>query len=337
MPPGNYETKEIDLIRAFIYGPAKTRKTMWAMLAAEAGYNVVLIDADDGSIIIKQIPEKLWPQINIIRVVDDFDRSVAALFMTLLLKGEPFYWDEQRKMRCQATSSIRPENSYYYLDINNFNRSTVFVVDSWTALKTSLINRYGMEKKIDVSDPDALEDRWGFYQYLDYICNWMLAQLHALPCHLIVVGHEQYYEKFKGKGKARILVSSRTQPQSVSGPHGQKVAKDFGEIMRFTISAGTTKIDTRSHVDRDGGCRVIPPKEYDFKDLQWRHVCQFAGLPIYKEPQSITGLEFYGPGELKQLTNKANEKLGFGLSQKPKEPVSHEGSAKLQIEFNKGA
>ena len=336
MPPADKPLNPRDtLLRLMLYGPPKTRKTWWILNAVMSGYRVILFDSDDGRHIYKQIPPEYRHRIILVNIVDDFKRPVACVFLTTFLTGADFYWDEEAKLRIQASSSINPEHNMYYFSPKLLDHRTIVVVDSWTKLARSVKLKIAVEKQIDLSDVDSLTDRWGFYEYADFLSNWFLTQLHALPCHLVVIGHQVSYDKYTGEKKDRKLEWSRMQPDSVSKPHGQKLASDFSDILYFELGGnGETRIDTRPSADRDGGCRVIPPGLYEWsghRKLQWDDVCKFAELPIYNDdPPPCAGIQYYKPGELTELAPTGITAQLLAKDEK-REPIYHEGHVKTKI------
>ena len=79
--------KENDLLlRILMYGNAHTKKTWWAGKAAEAGYNVLLIDGDNNWHILRQIKAEAQKRIQILSMSDNRGRPIFASALTRLLK-----------------------------------------------------------------------------------------------------------------------------------------------------------------------------------------------------------------------------------------------------------
>src|SRR5688572_11841464 len=114
------------LIRSLIYGKAKAKKTWWACRAASLGYNVVLLDGDDGSHIVRQLPLEARKRILIVDLVNTQTRAVFAEFMVQFCKpGNSFYWDEQEKKPVIGLKN--PEHSFIHFKPSKFTSNDVLV------------------------------------------------------------------------------------------------------------------------------------------------------------------------------------------------------------------
>ncbi len=287
MPPLDHQLKENKpfLLRELLYGPPKTKKTWWACKAAEAGFNVILLDCDDGAHILSQIAPEARHRIANINIVDTLTDPVACKFTTLALAGRIFLWDEQDKDRVIMPANRNMEHSFYYINANKLTRNDILVVDSWTKLVKSLAWRWYKENGIDItSGEQAKSTNWDGYRWSGEMASWMVRQLKALPCHVMVIGHKSVYEKYKNEVINGKKVSSvewqRTQIVSTSGPHGMTIASDFSDILQFYLVGSIFKIDTTPYADADGGSRLIPPKVWRWEELQFVDICNMVGIPV---------------------------------------------------------
>jgi len=293
------ETQNI-LVRALLYGAPGTKKTWWAGRAAEAGFNVILLDADDGWHIWKNIGDGFKHKLKVLDIVDTFDEPKACVFMTMFLKGDSFIWDENKKRQALTKNSIRPDHDYTFVDAKQLTPNDVLVIDSWTKLTESIGLRYAVENGIDLSD--ATKPQWEGYRWSGALASWMLQKLHALPCHVIVIGHEQNYEKRKEvtdeRGRKQQIVEwAKTQVISTSGPHSQKLGVDFSELYYFyRQSASVVKIDTKGDKDRDGKSRLIEPGYYRWEELQFKDIVEKANLKRPNVEHKCTGFISFPAG-----------------------------------------
>lgn len=287
MPPANESHAENMLLRLLCYGPAKVKKTWWACAAAEAGFAVHLLDGDGGSQIITQLDKAILPKINVINIVDKQIRPVMCEFMTRFLTGNSFMWDEEDKSILLRAASAHEDRSYYIFDVDKLTSNDVVIIDSWDALTWSLAWRWYLENNVKVESADqATKSMWDGYRWSGAMASWMLKQIKALSnqCHVIVIGHQSVYEKRKeeiinGK-KVQTVEWSRMQIKSVSNPHSMELPAAFTDILYFNVIGARFTIDTRVEKDRDGGCRVVPPKSYDWKELQFIDIIKMAGIRL---------------------------------------------------------
>jgi hypothetical protein len=289
------------LVRAIIYGRDKTKKTTWAAKAAEAGYNVVLLDGDDGAGVIRQLPIEARKKILVVNVVDIVDRPVFCMFMASLLRpGNAFLWDEQGKASILQTATRTAGHSFILFDTKKFTNNDVLIIDSWTALADSCKIQWAKENSVDLTAVEREGDQFSLFNYQARFLDYCLNKIHTLPCHVIVVGHEQEWEKFKGTGKDRRLVGSFTQPISSTGPHGQKLGKHFSEVLHFTkLSDLVYQIDTGGDNSKAGGSRTLAPKKYNWNEVTPKLLFEAIGAKADARP--CLGAQFIPPNSQPNL------------------------------------
>lgn len=268
------------LLRILAYGSAHTRKTWWAGKAAEAGYNVLLLDGDNNWHILRRIKLEAQKRIQVIGMSDNRGRPIFASALTRLLKDGKLIWDEKEK----KSTKLNPNANCISIDLNLLNENCVVVLDSWTTFCTSLMLQYAKENMIDLSIAEEdTEDKWGFYRWGGAIASWAATQLCALPCHVIVIAHADEYGK-RGKdshGKS-IVVSTKRQIKSTSGPHAMLLPSKFPNMPYFYQKGTASKISTKGTEEADGGCALFEPKEYNWNELQFKDFIKATGLPFPK-------------------------------------------------------
>ena len=299
MPPAN-EVKNRKL-RILAFGPAKVKKTWWAVKAADAGFNVLLLDGDDGSQILTQVAKESLERIHVINIVDKQEMPVMCHFLTRFLKGDPFMWEEEDKTILLRAASAKQDCSYYIFDPSKLTTNDVVIIDSWSALCWSLAWRWYRENNVKVDDADqAKTSQWNGYRWSGAMASWMLKQIKTLNCHVIVIGHQSVYEKRHDEvigGKIKQVVEwSRTQAKSISGPHGLELAKEFSEVLFFSVNGSRFSIDSKSYKDRDGGCRVIPPKIWNWDELQFGDIIKMAGITPANPETILDAAHWYPSG-----------------------------------------
>lgn len=294
MPPLNQQLHQP--LRILAYGPPKTKKTWWAGAAAEAGFNVILLDGDDGSYVLKNLTPEAQERVQIINLLPKITSGVMAPFMVRLLKQKEFIWDETLRSTTFLASSITAEHSYYKFNASLFGLNDVLVIDSWTSLAASLAQVYALENDIDLSN--AAKTDWDGYGYCGRLADYILEVMHALACHVIVVGHQDIYEKRDNtnpdKARRNDVLYTRTQPKSTSGPQAMRMAKHF-DVLYFTTTGQTFSISSGAGSDRDGGSRIVKPGNYKWKDLQFSDIAAMAGFDVGVSTE-LQGLEYFPVG-----------------------------------------
>lgn len=306
MPMGDTFSNHGRLVRALIYGKDKTKKSWWALKSAEAGYNTILLDGDDGASIVTQLPLEARKKILITNCVNTRTRAVFALFMASFMKpGNSFLWDEIGKCSIPLNTTRRPEKSYIRFEPEKFTANDVIIIDSWTALAASTLIQFAMEQGMDLAAVEKDEDQFAHLnfqaRYLDHILN----QIHALPCHVIVIGHEQEWDKMKGKGRDRKIVASFIQPISSTGPQGQKLGKHFSDVFHFSkLSDVAYRIDAGGDDSKAGGSRLLAPKKYNWDDITPKILFEAVGAKATGDP--CHGAIYLAPGSEMPELAKSN-------------------------------
>lgn len=296
------------LLRVLCYGPAKSKKTWWAGRAAEAGFRVTVLDGDNGWQILNNILPEAQELVNVIDLVDTFKSAVFCVALTQLLKDGKLIWNEESG----ASSRMNPEKATAIVDVATLNEGDVLVIDSWTALVWSLVMRYSKENGIDLTDPEKADRE--FYSWGNSMVKWMLNQLQALSCHVIVIAHSTVYEKYEGKGKNLKMVMQRRQPISTSGPNAMQMASKFSDILYFSVKGSAFKIDVDGDNDKDGGSRGLPPKVYNWEDLQFKDLCAAYGIPLPTgKAAPVVAKPADKPTTGGVILNTTNKKLGLSL------------------------
>lgn len=285
MPMGDEDLDWGRPTRNFLYGPDKTKKTWWACRAAVDGYNVVLLDGDDGSSIIKQLPMEARKRILVVDVVNTLELSVFARFMATFMRGEPFYWDEQKKVSYNTRTTLNPNHSHIYFDAKQFTMNDVIIGDSWTALAASLMLEWAKENNVDLTAIEKEGDQFSLMGYQSRYLDYTLTRVKTFNCHMIFIGHETVYEKWEGKGKDRKMVEQKTQPFSSTGPHAKKIGSHFSNVLRFRKQSDVSfRIDSGGDGNTMCGCRQLPPKLYNWDEISPQTIFGAVGSKPTGEP-----------------------------------------------------
>lgn len=340
MPPADQHHAENMLLRLLCYGPAKVKKTWWALQAADAGFNVLLLDGDGGDQIVNQISAASRSRINIINIVDKSNMPVMCEFIIRFLTGNSFMWDEQDKSILLRAASANKNHSYYIFDTSKLTHNDVVILDSWDAFTWSLAWRWYKENglKVEAAEHAKTSDKlWPGYRWSGAMASWALKQIKALSnhCHVIVIGHQSVYEKrhdeiINGKTK-QVIDWSRTQVKSTSGPAGMELPATFTDILYFGVNGARFTIDTRVEKDRDGGCRVIAPDIYKWEDLQFGKVIKGAGIKPAIPETPLEAALWYPAG----IDLSAGETITQGNQGKPLEAKDAKPASFAKLLSNK--
>lgn len=321
------------LLRVLAYGPAKARKTWWAATAAEAGFNVLLINGDDGTQVLKNLSPEALSRIRIIDCYDVFGNPRMAEFMTRFLKGGPVYWDDTVG-KTVPVGVFKETSAHFLLEAKKLGPSDVLIVDSWTALADGVTLKLCNDMNVDLSDGNKLE--WDLYGPAGRLLTWMLQQLVGLSCHCILIAHQDNYEKAKKDARGKLTAEiefSRLQVKSSSRPHAMTIPKFFSDVLYFNMIGTNYYIDTAAHALRDGGCRGIPPKNWAWKELSFGELCRQAHAILKTAPVEDMPAAIYYPAgtppTLHTTQSASNQPLATGRTETVVSPAQPSGLAAL--------
>lgn len=273
MPMMDDSLDETEKAHILLYGAPKTRKTTWALNAAELGFNVIYADTDFSYHVAKQLsPEarKRIYRLDMRPPEGKFENS-GALTLIKAVEQSPIYFNETERKYGRA-SALNPDHDYALLDFAKFTVRDVLIIDSWTAL----CNQLALAQK-PTNDPTAIAKlEWDDYAKIRLILDNFLMNLTKLSCHVIVVGHSETYAKRRPdadpKAKPNEAVEQiRMQPVSITRAHGEGLAGQFADALYFDLpnSITGTMISTKGTNDFDAGSRTLPPMSKKFDDLQF--------------------------------------------------------------------
>jgi hypothetical protein len=285
MPPANLLKDHGRLVRTLIYGKDKTKKTWWACRAAEDGYNVILLDGDDGGTIVRNLPPKAQEKVLLVNLCNTKSKAVFARFVATFCKGDPFLWDENEKNSYPVTFKLNPAHSYIYFDPDKFTDNDVVVLDSWTALAASTALEFSLDQNVSLTDIERDGDNFAMPNFQARYLDYVLDKIKTWKAHAIVIGHEMNWEKYKGKGRDRKVVGDYIQPISSTGPQGQKLGKFFENVLHFSrLSDVSYWINSGGDDSQAGGSRLVPPKKQKWDDLSPQSMMAALGAKPTGEP-----------------------------------------------------
>lgn len=319
MPLGNNLDSTKQLVKLLLIGFSKAGKTHWCLEAANAGYNIILLDGD--------VARNLLPQPHF-----DKGRGLIAYFgigdtvahsvmgqTTLAMKNSvasPYLWNDSEGRKL-APSDELVETSVTSIQINKLCHRDILVIDSNTALVHSFIKAYCLMNGIQMSTlaEASVALRRDMYQAVGQKLSDIYCTIQAAPCHVVLLAHPAEMEKKKKpdgstgvvKEKDMITEYTRLIPKSVSNPHGMTLAKHFTDVVWIEVGHMQARwIDGRAHKDKDGGGRFNDRKkatEYSLAKL-----IELAGGYVPGEVKEFDspGVTYYAKGEY--------EAPGFGRS-----------------------
>lgn len=280
MPTMDQSINEQYRVRMMVYGYAKTGKTTWAMRAAEAGYNVILCDMDDGFQVAQRLSPEAQKRIYHVDMRYPFGNinNCGALALCQAVAGRPCIFSETARRYVPAKGPFEDGKEYCIFDLGSAGLETVLIIDSWTAFVEQIYHA-----KLGIADPTEFtkKERDDFYMAQD-VANVFLANLKALRCHVVVIAHAEEYAKRKADASANAqgkdaIDDIYLQPVSTSRAHGRTLAGKFSDVLFFSRPYNKTQIDAGGNDTQDGGSRLLPPGKHDPETFSLADYLELAG------------------------------------------------------------
>ena len=255
------ETKTSPIGQFFIYGAGGSRKTWWACAAAEAGYNILYINGDTSPTILSNLTPEARARIYHLDVRDFDNEAFFSRFMACFCNvdkvGNCFINETTRRV------GISPFGGATKINVGtSWGPNCIVIIDHYTMLVGSANFNFAKENSIDVTEADKPD--WDGYRWVGQFLTTILDQLRKLPCHLVVIGHSNVYEKAEGKGIDRKIIFQREQPRSCSNPHGMSIADKFQEVYLFYKEGTRNFIDMNGHRHKDAQSKIYTPGRYEW-------------------------------------------------------------------------
>lgn len=252
MPRGDNLTPAQVTGKYLILGDPKAGKTTWAVEAALAGFNVLLMDGDVAVQAIQQLPAEAKQRIFYMDVSDRLEGGIDARMIRVVSEfftSSKFLWnDTKQEPYSRMRDSHDPETGAALDEIwefrpSRFDHRWVIVLDSWTTLSYSGMLAKAEDSGVDLADIEKAD--MSLYAGVGNRLTNMLATIQKARCHFIVIGHPSQFEKTKSpanvkagevKQKDRIVEWTKMVPKSSSNPHGLTMGKYFSDIGWIDIS-----------------------------------------------------------------------------------------------------
>ena len=178
---------EISIVDApkhiLIYGPPKTGKTFQSVKLADHGYNIKLIDLENGFKVAKQLSQEAQERIDIISLPDTKENPCAMQALSnLFARGEFSPCIKHGLHKCQ--NCIAQQLPANHLKLSDLGPKDVVVLDSMTQWGNSILSHIGKNKGED------WVPEWEDWRKLGAVLDMGLSSIQNSPYNWIVITHE---------------------------------------------------------------------------------------------------------------------------------------------------
>lgn len=331
MPRASNVPPQLATMKALILGDPKAGKSDWAARAALAGFNVLYFDGDVAQQTISQLPLEARERIFYMEVGDELvgDKNPRMIdTLTAFTTASRFLWNDTRQKEFSVKDGLT-EDGFAVDEIWEFSPAKldyrwVFVLDSWTTLVQSAMIAKSNDMGVDLADVEKIERN--IYSGVGNRLTAIAATIQKFPCHVIVIGHPDQYEKRRSQdGKTvkeamketdQVIEWTKMVPKSSSRPHSLTLGKFFSDIGWIDVSKfGKRELDfTATNVRVSGGhlnSKGDPRDSHSFASL----VKSIGGAIPDATQDTGPGLTIHAPGTY--LAKKPAKVLGASQASNP--------------------
>lgn len=275
--------------KLLIMGDAKAGKTEYALKAAEAGFNVLLMDGDVAIQTISEIDPRYRENIFVMDVADRMVDGLEPRMIQIVgdfMTNSRYLWNDTKQQEYSRTKDEHDPDSGACVDeIWEFrpallDSNWVVVPDSWTTLSYSGTLAKAQDMGVSVADVEKFD--MNLYAGVNNRLTNMLTTIQKARCHFIVPGHPAQYEKTKspdntnaqeaGKMKNRVVEWTKMIPKSSSNPHGLTMGKFFSDVGWIDINKfGKRELNFNVTSERVSGGHMVgkgdPRGDFKFAEL----------------------------------------------------------------------
>lgn len=345
MPRGDALTGAQVTAKLMILGDPKAGKTEYLLKAAEAGFNVLLLDGDVAAQTMTAITPEARNRVFYMDVGDRLDNGIDPRMIQIvadIFTSSKYLWNDTKQSQySRAKDPHDPEtgaclDEIWELCPARFDNRWVIGLDSWTTLSYSAMLAKGVDLGVSLGDIEKAD--MNLYAGAGNRLTNMLATIQKAKCHFIVIGHPAQFEKTKSpeniragevKAKDRIVEWTKMVPKSSSNPHGLTMGKYFSDIGWIDVDKfGKRKLDFDVTNQRVSGGHMTgkgdPRGDFNFAGV----VKHIGGVIPVPSDDLGDGLTIHAPGTFIPATApvKANP-----LAKPASTPLNDSGAAPTQV------
>lgn len=302
-----------------LYGKPLSKKTWWALKAAELGYNIIYLDFDGNYQVAKNLTPEARSRIMHVdmrfRPDGDVKRCPFAALALAIGGATALYDPIKREYLPVKEARTRTDDTFVRFDFNASTGADIILVDSWTAACEQM-STYVTPLRDQLQLPEYGREQ-SDYSKMRSLGERVLLGLPSFNAHCIWIGHEIEYAKRKADAAANerpenAIESISTSIASVSKAHGATIAKSMSDVLHFYFENSQVgfMISTKPRADRIGGSRTQEPKQKKWEDFPasdfFKPLDNLSAGYNSKAVTEITGVELGEKPESKPLIPNKN-------------------------------
>lgn len=214
--------------KVLVYGPPKSGKTAQVAKLAIAGYTVHLFDLENGAKTLLNpaiLPPEFRKNVKIYNIPDHKDYPIADATLRALFKGGAKKYCFVHGMdRCGICSKVAGNKWSEEIDLAKFTDKDVLVIDSWTQVANSVINKIIAPA---VKKDEEYKPSWDDWRLQGARLDEILSKIQVSNINIVVLSHEIDVEKSETKEKIVPVGGTRN--------FSKTMAKYFDEVAYCSV------------------------------------------------------------------------------------------------------
>jgi hypothetical protein len=246
-------------VKALVYGPPKSGKTVLVGKLAEAGFTMHFLDLDHG---IKSLmnPEMLKPvarkNIQVYSLPDHRMYPIAIDTVRAILKGGlRKFCHAHGKINCPLCSKVA-DAKWYEIDILKFTDKDVLVIDTLSQLSNSAMSKVTL-KELQAPGGEEYKQTFNDYAKQGQYMEEVLSLIQVLDVNIICISHDIDSEKVESTKEYLVPIVGTRNFSKLAAKYFDEVVyvsivNKKHSVMNTSTSAGNVLTGGRSGVKLDG-------------------------------------------------------------------------------------
>lgn len=240
---------------AIVYGPPKSGKTTLAAQLAKR-YNVHWLDIEKGSqTLFTAVPPEYMDNFHLYIIPDEQNTPTAIRLVTKILgtRGTTRFCELHGNTVCPECTKLGTKATWHSINPREFSTKDVLVIDSFTQLSDSaMAHVLG-----PLSDFEKKQIEFSHYDRQGLALKNILGLIKQLPCHVVVISHEEELEQEDGTKKLSPCGGTRNFARRLSRYFDHVVYVQIKNKKHVAVSGTTSELKiqagSRNHVELEKG------------------------------------------------------------------------------------
>lgn len=230
--------------KVLVFGAPKSGKSLLVGRLAEAGYNLLWFDMENGAEVLFQLSEEAQERVTLYRVADKKADPQAAKLINEFYSGRNFsVCATHGKVNCVNCKAKGGEVTLF--DFDAVGENDIVVFDSGSQIVTSVQNHIARNDKFEDFGAINKESKheWGHYNAQRLILDAFFTDIQSSRFKIVMITHEQELDVEKNPTSKPVNPLGGTTKQS------KTVGKFFGHIVHCRLRSNNHQLISQTTSD----------------------------------------------------------------------------------------